>query len=94
MPTETVPFEAADYLQSGEAQIELLRDAFASGKASYVATALGVIARARGMTDVSKGAGVTRETLYKALIAEGDPKLSTLLGVLQALDLELHVAAK
>jgi probable addiction module antidote protein len=41
-----------------------------------------------------KGTGVTREALYKALSAEGDPKLSTLLGVLQALDLELHVAAK
>lgn len=93
MPVETLPFDAAEHLKSGEAQLELLADAFASGNASYVAVALGVIARAKGMTEVSREAGVTREALYKALSAEGDPKLSTLLGVLKALDIELHVAA-
>jgi probable addiction module antidote protein len=71
MPLETLPFDAADHLQSGESQLELLTDAFASGNASYVAAALGVLARAKGMTEVSKGAGITREALYKALSAEG-----------------------
>ncbi len=91
MAVETVPFDAARYLENAESQAELLTDAFASGNASYVAASLGVIARAKGMTQVAKDAGITREALYKALSAEGDPKLSTLLGVMKALDIELHV---
>ncbi|MBZ5758627.1 putative addiction module antidote protein [Rhizobium sp. rho-13.1] len=94
MPVKTLPFDAADHLQSGQSQLELLSDAFNSGSASYVAVALGVIARAKGMTEVSKTAGITREALYKALSADGDPKLSTLLGVLNALDIQLKLAPR
>jgi probable addiction module antidote protein len=90
MAIETVPFDAARYLESAESQAQLLSDALASGDAGYIAAALGVIARAKGMTQVAKDAGVTREALYKALSAEGDPKLSTLLGVMKALNFELH----
>lgn len=89
MVLETVPFDASEYLESPEAQSELINDAFKSGDAAYIATALGVIARARGMTQIAKDAGITREALYKALSAQGDPKLSTLLGVMKALDLSL-----
>ena len=60
---------------------------------AYIAAALGVIARAKGMTKVAKDAGVTREALYKALSADGDPKLSTLLGVVKALGVNLTVTA-
>lgn len=90
---KTEPFDAAHYLTSHEAQAELLNDAFASGDAAYVAQALGVIARARGMTDVAREAGVTREALYKALSEDGDPRLTTLMGVLRALGVtvEAHV---
>jgi len=90
MATETVPFDAAKYLDTEESQTELLSDAFESGEASYIAAALGVIARARGMTKVARDAGVTREALYKTLSAEGDPKLSTLLGVMKALNITLR----
>lgn len=93
MALETVPFDAARYLSDPGAQIELLTDAFESGNASYIANALGVIARARGMTAVAKEAGVTREALYKTLSNEGDPKLSTLLGVMRALKLSLKADA-
>lgn len=89
MAIETFPFDAAEYFDTPEAQAELLADAFESGEAAYVANALGIIARARGMTAVANGAGVTREGLYKALSAEGDPRLSTLLGVIKALGLQL-----
>jgi probable addiction module antidote protein len=82
---KTEPFDAARYLTSPESQAELLNDALASGEASYVAHALGVIARARGMTEVAREAGVTREALYKALSEDGDPRLTTLLGVARAL---------
>ena len=91
MTIETLPFDAAHYLKRGEAQGELLRDAFASGEANYIAAALGTVARARGMTDVARTAGVTREALYRTLSAEGDPKLSTLLGVMKALDIKLSI---
>jgi probable addiction module antidote protein len=89
MMVKTEPFDAAHYLTSPEAQAELLNDALASGDASYVAHALGVIARARGMTEVAREAGVTREALYKALSETGDPRLTTLLGVARALGVTL-----
>lgn len=89
MPLETTPFDAAEYLDDPESQAELLADAFDSGDASYIAHAPGIVARARGMTGVAKDAGVTREALYKALSDKGDPRLSTLLGVLKALGLRL-----
>lgn len=90
MPIQTEPFDPARYLDSPEAQAELLSDAFQNGDASYIATTLGVIARARGMTLVAREAGVTREALYRTLSADGDPKLSTLLGVMKALNISLH----
>lgn len=91
MAIETLPFDAAQYVDTPEAQAELLSDAFETGDVAYIAAALGVIARAKGMTQVAKDAGVTREALYKALSAEGDPKLSTLLGVVKALGVNLTV---
>ena len=51
--------------------------------------ALGIVARARGMTSIARDAGVTREALYKALSENGDPKLSTLMGVVRALGVTL-----
>jgi len=89
MPLETTIFDAAEYLDTPEPQADLLADAFDSGDATYIAHALGVIARARGMTTVARDAGVTREALYKALSEKGDPKLSTLLGVMKALGVQL-----
>lgn len=89
MPLETLPFDAAEYLDTPESQAELLADALESGDASYIAQALGVVARARGMTAVAKEAGVTREALYKALSPKGDPKFSTVLGVMRALGVKL-----
>jgi probable addiction module antidote protein len=86
---KTTPFDPADYLDTPESQAELLADAAESGDARYIAVALGAIARARGMTQVSKDAGVTREALYRALSADGDPRLSTLLGVVKALGLKI-----
>ncbi len=86
---KTEPFDAARYLTNPEAQADLLNDALASGDAPYIAQALGVIARARGMTEVARGAGVTREALYKSLSEDGDPRLTTLMGVTRALGVTL-----
>lgn len=89
MALKTTQFDAAEYLDDAESQAELLADAFETGDATYIAHALGIVARARGMTAVAKEAGVTREALYKALSEKGDPRLSTLLGVTKALGLQL-----
>src|SRR5215469_15720632 len=89
MATKTIPFDPAEYLKDPEDQAELLNEAFESGNATYIANALGTIARARGMSEVARGAGVTREALYKAFSDKGDPKLTTLLGVLKTLDITL-----
>jgi len=90
MALETFPFDPAEFLDDVESQVELVQDALDSGDVGYIAHALGTVARARGMTQVAKDAGVTREALYRALSREGDPKLSTLLGVLKALGITLH----
>jgi probable addiction module antidote protein len=62
-----------------------------SGNAAYVAWALGVIARARGMSEVAREAGLTREARYRSLCEAGDPLLSTLLRVMRALGVRLVV---
>jgi probable addiction module antidote protein len=92
MGLKTKPFDAAEYLDDPGSQAELVSDAFASGDAGYIAHALGVVARARGMTEIAREAGVTREALYKALSEDGDPRLSTLLGVTRALGVTLSAA--
>lgn len=83
--------DAAAYLARPGAESALLADAVKSGDPHYLAIALGTIARVRGMSGVAKQAGVTREALYKALSAGGDPRLSTFLGVIRALGLELTI---
>ena len=72
---------------------DLLADAVKSEDPHHLAIALGTIARAKGMSAVAKEAGVTREALYKALSADGDPRLSTLFGVVRALGLKLTISA-
>lgn len=89
MTAETKPFDAALYLTDRQAQEELISDALASGDAGYIQLALGTVARARGMTGVANKAGVTREALYRALSENGDPRLSTVMGVMKALDIQL-----
>lgn len=93
MSTKTTPFDAAEYLAESADHAALLADAFETGDAGYIAHALGIVARARGMSQVARDAGVSREALYKALSPGGDPKLSTLLGVARALGFRLTAAA-
>ena len=89
MTLKTTPFDAAVYLQDAESQRELLADAVESGDSRYIAGALGTIARARGMSKVAADSGVNRQALYRALSKEGDPRLTTLLGVAKSLGLKM-----
>ena len=88
--TRTRPWDAADHLQTEEDQLLYLEAAFEEGDATLIAAALGNIARARGMTEVARRAGLGRESLYKALSIDGNPQLDTILRVMQALGLRLH----
>ena len=91
MPIKTIPYDPADDLADEKDQVELLAEAFASGDQKFIASALGAVARARGMSTIAEKAGVTRPALYKALSETGHPQLSTLLGVVNALGLKLAV---
>lgn len=93
MPLATTVFDPAEHLGDPESQAFFLADALESGDAGYIAHALGILARAQGMTKVAAEAGVTREGLYKSLSADGDPRLSTILGVTKALGLRLTAEA-
>lgn len=83
--------DAAEYLDSPEAQAEYLATAFETGDAAYIKQALSTLARARGMSELAKDADVTRQGLYKALSENGDPRLSTLLGVINSLGMRLSI---
>jgi len=93
MALKTRPFDAAEYLEDDEAITEYLEEAMKiaqeDGNPSFLAVALGTVARARGMSQIAKDAGLSRESLYKALGAEGNPEFGTILKVLQALGLKL-----
>jgi probable addiction module antidote protein len=91
MPLETRPFDPAAYLDSEEGIAAYMDEALDTGDAAFIADALGVIARARGMSQVARDAGLSRESLYRALSPEGNPELSTVLRVVQALGLRLSV---
>ena len=91
MPLETTKFDIQDHLKTPEDRAAYLEAAFEEGDTTFITHALNDVARAIGMTDVAKAAGVTREGLYKALSAKGDPKLSTLLGITRALGVRLSV---
>lgn len=93
--TKTMPYDVAKQLRSPEEMVSYL-DAWldeAPDDASGIARALGDIARAKGMTQVAKDAGLSRESLYKALSADGNPSFATVLKVARALGVKLHAEA-
>lgn len=90
MTIELVPFDAAEYITEPEDQAELLAEALASGDRAYIAHALGIVARARGgIGKLAEETGLQRQALYRALSAEGNPRLDTFLRVLAALGVTL-----
>jgi probable addiction module antidote protein len=93
MALETTLYDSADYLDSPEAIAAYIEAAFEDGDPTLITHALGVVARAKGMSQLARDAGVTREALYKALTADGDPKLSTFIGVIKALGMRLTARA-
>lgn len=93
MVTKTTPFDSAEYLENEESVYAYMEDALESNDPAVVAHALGVVARARGMAQIAQQTGLSRESLYKALSAEGNPEFGTVLRVMQALGLRFSVTA-
>jgi probable addiction module antidote protein len=85
----TTRFDAADYLDTEERQVAYIAAALESGDADFVRDALGLVARARGMSEIAKKAGLNRESLYKALGEAGNPEFGTVMRIVRALGLTL-----
>lgn len=93
--TRTTPYDVAEHLRTPEEMAAYL-DAWldeAPDDAAGIAKALGDIARAKGMTQVAKDAGLSRESLYRALSVDGNPSFATVLKVARALGVKLHAEA-
>lgn len=90
--TKTVAYDVAEQLRTPEEMAAYLDAWFAEAPddATGIARALGDIARARGMTQVARDAGLSRESLYKALSEDGNPSFATVLKVARALGVRLH----
>ena len=85
-------FDVVDFLDSDEALVEYLNVALEENDPKYFAKALGNVARAKGMSSVSEATGLGRQSLYRALSDDGNPRIDTLFRVLDALDIRLAVS--
>ena len=88
----TAPYDVAEHLRTPK-EMALYLDACiaeSDGDAAFIAKALGDIARAKGMSEVARDAGLSRESLYKALSGQRNPDFSTILAVTRALGVQLH----
>lgn len=93
--TKTTRYDVAEHLRTPEEMAVYLEACIevADGDAAFVAKSLGDIARAKGMAQVARDAGLSRESLYKALSGDRSPGFDTILKVIGALGLELHAGA-
>ncbi|KAF0862673.1 addiction module antidote protein [Pseudomonas sp. LD120] len=87
-------FDTAEYLKTPEDMVAYLKACFEddAGDGKLIRAALNDIARARGMTQVARDTGLGRESLYKALGSQGNPEFATIIKVMKALGLKLHVS--
>jgi probable addiction module antidote protein len=93
--TKTTRYDVAEHLRTPEEMAAYLEACIeeANGDAAFIAKALGDIARTKGMTQVARDSGLSRESLYKALSGERSPGFDTILKVIGALGLKLHAEA-
>jgi probable addiction module antidote protein len=93
--TATTRYDVAEHLRTPEEMAAYLEACLeeANGDAAFIAKALGDIARAKGMSQVARDAGLSRESLYRALSGERTPSFDTILKVINALGLKLHAEA-
>ncbi len=88
---QTLPWDAVEHLETEDDMAAYLDAAMEDGDPGVILAVLGDIARARGMTQIAHETGLGRESLYKALSPTGNPEFATILKVVHALGLQLHV---
>ena len=93
MKSKLTVYDPAEDLVNDEAMAVFMSEAFASNDAGYIAHALGVVARAKGMTQIATETGLSREQLYRSFSQSGNPTLKTTLAVMHALGLSLVAKA-
>ena len=89
MTEKLYDYDPAASLESEEAISFFLADALETGDSTYVAKALGIVARAKGMSELARETGLSREQLYRSFSERGNPTLKTLLAVTRALGIDL-----
>ena len=92
--TQTRPWDVVEHLKTEEDMAAYLEATLEDGDPALIAAALGDIARAKGMTQISRETGLGRESLYKALSGEGNPSFATILKVITALGVQLHATPR
>lgn len=94
MAITTKPFDIAEYLETDEDIWEFLAEVLATGTTADFIHALNTAARAKGMTEVARQAGVTRASLYKSLSEDGNPRFETISKIVEALGGRLSIVGQ
>jgi probable addiction module antidote protein len=94
MAEKLTTYDPAEDLTSDDAVTTFMAEAFETKDAGYIARALGVAARAKGMTRIASQTGLSREQLYRSFSANGNPTLKTTIAVMTALGIELTAKAQ
>ncbi len=91
MPLKTTRWDASEFLDSDEAIAAYLNAAFEEGDPGFIAASIGHVAKAKGMSQIARETGLSRENLYRALSDDGNPELSTMTKVMQALGMRIQI---
>jgi len=91
MNDRLVDYDPAAALVDPESIAIFVADAFETGDAAYIAKAMGVVARAKGMTELARESGLAREQLYRSFSDKGNPTLKTMLAVMRAVGIDMTV---
>ena len=89
MSEKLTPYDPAEDLSSDQAVADFMAGAFETNDPGFIGHALGVVARAKGMTQIASQTGLSREQLYRSFSADGNPTLRTTLAVMKALGIAL-----
>jgi probable addiction module antidote protein len=93
MDKKSKPFHLDEYLDTDEDIAEYITEAMATGDVDTITRAIGVAAKARGMTEIAKQTGLSRESLYKSLSGGRHPQFDTIMRVVKALGLRMSASA-
>ena len=92
MALKTARWDASEFLDSDESIAAYLNAAFEDGDPGFIAASIGHVAKAKGMSQIARESGLSRENLYRALSGNGNPELSTMTKVMQALGMRIRIA--